>query len=134
VSEPSIQPLRRFECSIPNAPWGEDHWATVHAFTRGQAKSEYWRDIRECWPNIPFTAVRCRGPFTPCDTDKFRHTADYRKVNFHIGDPVTWRGKVGRIVDSNSSANFEVLFPCGDRIHIHPIDIEQGAVTLGTNS
>lgn len=128
-----IQPIRRFECSIPNAPWsesGEDHWATVHAFTRGQAKAEYWRDVRECWSEIPFTAVRCRGPFTPCDTEKFKHTADYRKVDYHIGDPVEWAGKVGRIVDSNSSANFEVLFPDGARIHIHPIDVVQGAVKL----
>lgn len=128
-----IPQIKRFECSVKHAPWGEDHWTTVHSFTRGQAKSDYWSDVREPWPDIPFTAVRCRGPFAICDTEKFRHTADYRKVPYHIGDPVAWRGKVGRIVDSNSSANFEVLFPDGSRIHIHPTDVAQGAVSLGEN-
>jgi hypothetical protein len=127
----STPQIKRFECSVKNAPWGEDHWRSVHSFTRGQAKADYWRDVREPWPDIPFTAVRVRGPFTACDTEQFRHTAEYRKVPYHIGDLVGWRGKVGRIVNSNSSANFEVLFPDGERIHIHPTDVAQGAISLG---
>lgn len=116
--------LHRFECSVKNAPWGEDHWTTVHAFTRGQAKADYWRDVVDAWQDIPFTAVRCRGPFTPCDTEAFVHTATYRgRLDLHIGSTVEYRGKTGCIVDRNDSANFEVLFTDGSRLHFHPSEI-----------
>ncbi len=48
--------MKTYEVTIKGKDWKR----YVDAESTGKAKVEYWRDIRESWPDIPFTLVRCR--------------------------------------------------------------------------
>lgn len=113
--------LRAFECNVRGKDWKH----TVHAQTAGKARYEYWRDLHEAWPDIPFTAVTCHvsGPAT--SSEAFRNTALYRHVPFaYVGMRVivgNWRGVLAGV---NSSANFDVIFEdgphVGQKLNCHP--------------
>lgn len=53
--------LRDWECCVAQG-YDDTIWQqTIRATTRGKAKLHYWRGIREAWPDIPFTRIRCRS-------------------------------------------------------------------------
>ncbi len=113
---------RAYDCWVDGIDWSH---ATVIETSPGRAKRERWHRIREPYPDIPYTAVRCRvaGPIE--DTEAFRRTASYRGVPFaHMGMSVKVGGHSGIIVDRNDSANFDVLFFEGPnkglRLSCHP--------------
>jgi hypothetical protein len=86
----------------------------INTTTRGKAKSEYFRDLKESW-DIPFKDIRVRKLGCPVQTDGFLHTAKYRGVAdvAKIGGKVKVNGSIGYIVGNNASANFDVLFEDG---------------------
>ena len=102
--------LRAYQCGVRGMDWSR----TVHAETAGKAKSEYFRDIRESWPEMPFTAVTAHCIGGPITDSRFLETAKYRGVAFaRVGMAVEVDGSRGVIVGHNSSANFDVLFESG---------------------
>lgn len=116
--------IAAFECNVIGTDWHR----VVNARTAGQAKSVYWRDVRESWESVPFTAVRVRRLGTPQDTETLRHVAQYRGVSFKAGDRVNCGGALGYVVDGGSGACFTVLFDedslyKGGRLVVHPSDI-----------
>ena len=116
--------IAAFECNVVGTDWQ----CVVNARTAGQAKAVYWRDVHESWESVPFTAVRVRRLGAPQDTDRLRHVARYRGVNFRAGDRVNCGGALGYIVDGDSGACFTVLFDedspyKGGRLVVHPSDI-----------
>lgn len=116
-----------FQVSVSGTDWTK----VINARSRGQAKVEYWRDVTDAWPSIPFTAMRCRKLGAPTSSDGFLRTAQYRGLpNLRCGDRVLVCGARGVIVGSNSSANFDVLFDedaprfAGLRLNVHPSELE----------
>ncbi len=116
--------LRAYDCAVRGTNWN----TTIHALTAGQAKSFYFRSVHEAWQSVRFTDIICHVAGPPRDTEKFKHTAQYRGVKFHIGDQVKVGGSLGFVVDSNASANFQVLFTegrfCGNVLSVHPSEIQ----------
>jgi hypothetical protein len=113
-----------FECSIVGTDWTQ----IVNARTPGQAKVEYWRDVHDAWPSIPYTAARVRKLGPPRSTERLCHCAEYRGVVFRAGDRVRVGDAEGVIVDGASGANFTVLFDAesrylGSRMPVHPSSI-----------
>lgn len=113
--------VRAYECGVIKADWAR----TIHATSAGKAKSIYWHDLQESWPNIPYTEVTCRVIGKPRDTESFQRTARYRGVPFaHIGMKVSVEEMPGTIVGNNDSANFDVLFTegkfKGQTLNCHP--------------
>jgi hypothetical protein len=92
----------------------------------GKAKVEYWHDVRESWPDIPFTAVTACLEGRPITDEHFLSTAAYRGVPFArvgIKVHVDVTG-FGVITGNNYSANFNVLFKsgkyAGQTLNCHP--------------
>lgn len=114
--------LRAYECFPAKRP----EWAkTINSTSPGRAKVEYWHDLREAWPDIPFTDIRCRVTGPPETNESFRRAAEYRGVPFaRVGMAVKVGGHDGLITGSNSSANFDVLFTSGPHsgltLNCHP--------------
>lgn len=103
----------------------------INACTRGQAKLEYYLDVRESWPDVPYTAMRCQKIGAPHTSADFERNARYRKMpNIRCGQRVKVGKGFGVIVGHNSSANFDVLFDkdspeySGLRLNCHPSGIE----------
>ena len=120
-----------FACRVVDAPWGE-HETTINARTAGQAKVEYWRDVTDAWPSIPYTAVRVRKLGKAVSSEAFLRVARYRNLpHARCGDRVvTTDGKhKGVIVGHNSSANFDILFDADDTLcpnqvgNVHPHEL-----------
>jgi hypothetical protein len=108
---------------------------TVMATSRGRAKAEYHRDIGDCWPDLPFTRLRCRKVFGRDSRLAERVAAlgvsrglagatlgglvECLEARDEAGQPAR-----GRIVGTNASANFDVLFESGKhtglRLNCHP--------------
>lgn len=116
-----------FEVSVKGTDWTR----TVNARTAGQAKSEYHRDLCDPWPDIPFTAIRCRKIGEPHTSERFNHNARYRGMpDVKCGQRVKVGEARGVIVGHNSSANFDVLFDgdspkyAGLRLNCHPDSCE----------
>lgn len=124
-----MRPVLAFACSVKGAPWGEHHERVVHAHSRGQAKSQYLRDVRDAWPDLPYTAVRCRRVPSPTTTPMLQHVCRLRGVHMRFGDRVHFgssgRSEIGTVVGSSEGANFELLLDDGSRIFVHPCDIQQ---------
>ncbi len=113
--------IQAYECAVKGTDWR----TIVHAMSRGQAKSEYLHQLRDSWPDVTFTMVRARCLGAPIQTAGFQRTAAYRGVpEARIGMQVRVGGHLGYIVDTNSSANFDVLFieglHRGLRLNCHP--------------
>ena len=103
----------------------------VNARTAGQAKREYHLDVIDAWPDVPYTAMRCRKLGLAQSTAKANRVAAYRnRPELKCGVRVKAEGGIGRIVDGNDSANFDVLFDDdsprypGQRLNCHPGYIE----------
>jgi hypothetical protein len=112
-----------FECSVSDAPWGE-HWQLINAPSRGAAKVHYWRQVRDVWPDIPYTAVRCRKK-GPAESDAaFKIGVAYRGIpDTRCGDGVSWRGGEGVVVGfGGGGAWLEVIQPNGMRGYVHPME------------
>lgn len=125
--------IRAYACRVPNAPWMQSD-AIYNAVSRGAAKRAYHLDIRECWPDVPYTAIRCRiFCDLPITTKMLRHVAEYRGVpHVEAGTRVTLKGTeaAGTIVDAAHSCNFRVLFDSdspmypGETLAVHPDGME----------
>ena len=112
--------VRAYECTVSGTTWH----STVHAETAGKAKSEYRRNLRDAWPEIPYTAMQCRLAGPPVTSDTFRSVAEYRGVPWaRVGMQVRMGSRTGVLVGVNDSCNFEVLFEGGQRGACHPGDL-----------
>lgn len=112
---------------------GTDWHASINDRTAGRAKADYFRDVKESWPDIPFTAMRARKIGAPQSNVDFVRTAIYRGFErgaIKCGDRVRTGSGTGVIVGANSSANFDVLFDddspryAGLKLNCHPASIE----------
>lgn len=116
--------VRAYEVTVVDTDWHK----AINAVSAGQAKAEYYRDLRDSWPDIPFTALRVRCVGRPRTSPDFIRCAEYRGVSFRCGDAVSVDGDPGVIVGHNSSANFDVLFEGGrykgQRLNVHPASIQ----------
>lgn len=88
--------------------WGQ----TINAPSAGRAKSEYYRNLLDSWPDIPYTSIRVKKinnkPFT---SEQFKSNAKYRGFsNLKCGQKVEVNNNIGYIVGHNASANFNVYF------------------------
>lgn len=117
-----IQPLtiRAFKVSVIGRDWA----TTIHAASPGQAKYQYLLGLREAWPGLTFKDLTYHSLGHPRTTERFLSVADHRGLNWRIGDIVEFQGERGALVDANDSCNFEVLFPNGRRVPIHPGDLK----------
>lgn len=112
--------------------WADDGhpWATVYAFTRSKARYQYFLDISDCCPDLKIHQITVRAGAGWRDTEKFLRTATYRRrSDLHVGSRVRVGNNLGWVVDSNSSANFDVLFDedseyAGAKMNCHPHYIE----------
>lgn len=109
----------------------EEHRSVVNHRTLGKAKYAYLLDISDAFPDgLPFELVRARKVGPPQTSAGLVRTAAYRgRPELVAGVRVRVEGELGRIADSNSSANFDVLFDedsrhCGAVLNVHPRDIE----------
>lgn len=120
-----------FECTVKDAPWG---WAptVINSTTASKAKVEYWRDVTDSWPDVPFIDVRVRKVGGPHTSEQFVRNAHYRGMpEVKCGQRVRVKSSagdsLGYIVGHNSSANFNVLFDegrlAGGTYNVHPSEI-----------
>lgn len=115
-----------FEVSVTGTDWTK----VINAHTAGKAKYEYWRDVTDPWPGVPFTAMRARKIGKPQSSEQFHLTATYRGFpTIHCGQRVMVGKGTGVIVGSNSAANFDILFDLdsllfpGARLSVHPSEV-----------
>lgn len=112
-----------FEVSVKGTDWRR----IINARTAGQAKSEYHSDIRESWPDVPFTAIRCCKLGAAYTSREFHRNAIYRGLpDVKCGQLIKVGDACGVIIGHNSSANFDVLFDddsplyAGLTLNVHP--------------
>lgn len=125
-SPSSCSAIFAFEVSVKGTDWTQ----IVNARTPGKAKRQYHSSVIDAWPDVPFTAMRCRKIGRPHTSERFRHNARYRGMpDVQCGQRVTVSGNAGTIVGHNESANFNVLFDddaenyAGLTLNVHPQDI-----------
>lgn len=113
--------VRAYEVGVKGQEWTR---TVVYALSAGKAKYDYLLDVRESWPDVTFKHITCRagGPFEPL---RLRRTAADRGLPFvHARMQVEVEGHSGVVVDSNDSANFDVLFVEGPHagltLNCHP--------------
>lgn len=117
-----------FEVTVAGKPeWGQ----TINASSAGKAKSEYHQLLLDCYPEVPFTALRCRMVGAPKSSREFVRCAAYRGLPaVRCGQKVKVGAATGVIVGHNASANFDVLFDeaspkyAGLRLNVHPSSLE----------
>lgn len=116
-----------FELSVAGKDWSR----VINAHTAGQAKQQYWRDVQESWPDLPYVAIRARKLGPARTSDEFKRTAAYRgKPDICCGQRVRVGDATGVIVGHNDNANFDVLFDAdslryaGLRLNCHPDGVE----------
>ena len=110
IAEPETAeaPLRSYACRIR----GSDHETTVHARSPGAAKWTFLFHL----DGFEFTDVRVRVLGPPVTTDRIERNAKRRGVPFvRAGMRVRVGDEWGVIVNSNSSANWDVLFDKSSR-------------------
>jgi len=112
-----------FECSVKGTDWRQ----IINHSSPGKAKYDYWLDVRESWPDVPFTAIRCRKIGAAHSSPDFIRNAAYRGLpDVRCGQRVRVDDSTGIIVSHNSSANFDVLFDkdapkfAGLTLNVHP--------------
>jgi hypothetical protein len=120
------QSVFAFDCNVKGTDWH----TIVNARTAGQAMVDYWRDVRESWPSIPYTAIRCRKVGRPQSSEMFQHVARIRGVaGLQCGQRVHVGAARGVLVGAGSGANFEVLFDgdspkyANQRLFVHPSEL-----------
>lgn len=119
--------LFSWEVSVAGTDWTK----VVNAKSRGRAKADYYRDVIDAWPDVPFTAMRCRKIGAPKTSEQFSNCAIHRGLpGLKCGHRVKVGDARGVIVGHNSSANFNVLFDAdspkyaGLTLNCHPDGIE----------
>lgn len=129
MSDKSNDPRAVFawEVSVKGTDWTK----IVNARTSGQAKRDYHLDVRDAWPDVPYTAMRCRKIGAPHTSERFKHNARYRGMpDVQCGQRVKVGEARGVIVGHNDSANFDVLFDddspkyAGLKLNCHPSGVE----------
>jgi hypothetical protein len=124
-----------FEVTVVGTTWVR----VVNACSAGKAKAEYWRDVRDSYPDMPYTAIRAKKIGAPLSTDAFKDMAARRGLpDVRCGDRVVVEGgDRGTIVGHNSSLNFDVLFDDdsrypGQTLNVHPASCRfDGAEQVG---
>lgn len=126
LSTPTGSAIFAFEVSVKGTDWTQ----IVNARTPGKAKQEYHNQVIDAWPDVPFTAMRCRKIGEPHTSERFRQNARYRGMpEVECGQRVKVNGNPGTIVGHNESANFNVLFDdnaehyAGLTLSVHPQDV-----------
>jgi hypothetical protein len=120
-----------FEVSVKGTTWS----AIVNASSPGKAKGSYHREVCDAWPDVPYTAMRCRKMGGPHSSEQFLNNARYRGMpGVRCGQRVLVGEERGVIVGHNASANFDVLFDAdskyrGQTLNVHPESI----VLVGRN-
>lgn len=115
-----------FEVSVKGTEWSR----IINARSAGKAKADYHRDILDPWPDLPFTAIRCRKIGAPHTSKQFERNAAYRGLpDVKCGQRVKVGDEFGVIVGHNASANFDVLFDerskyRGQTLNCHPDSCE----------
>lgn len=119
--------LFAWEVSVKETGWTK----IVNARTSGQAKRDYHLDVRDAWPDVPYTAMRCRKIGAPHTSERFEHNARYRgMLDVKCGQRVKVGEARGVIAGHNESANFDVLFDddspkyAGMKLNCHPSSVE----------
>lgn len=113
-----------YECWIAMYP---EHKRIVNAHSRGSAKAEYFREVREPLPDIQFTEMRCRKVGKPQKDSMFAHVASLRGCEFaYCGMKVKVGDNFGIIVGAGGGgAYFKILFTTGEYIgqsvYCHPL-------------
>ena len=109
---------------------GTDWVRIINERTAGKARRSYYNDLIDAWPDVPFTALRCRKIGGPHTSERFRSTARDRGIpSLKCGQRVTVMGNSGTIVGHNEAANFVVIFDDespqygGATLSVHPQDI-----------
>jgi hypothetical protein len=132
MSEAAAEITRRprlFECEVPVllTDRGDPFRKSIFAATRGKARYEYLRDLRDAGWDVSFKDIRVRsGDSIPLEkVTSFSRTAHARGLPFaHIGMRVEVEGHPGILVGSNDSGNFDVFFtggpPEGQTGNCHP--------------
>jgi len=122
-----VNKVYSFEVSVVGTDWSR----VINAHSRGKAKYEYWWDAQDWYPNLSFTALRCRKLGAAQTPDGFKRTAAYRGMpDVRCGQRVQVGDGLGVIVGHNSSANFDVLFDedspeyAGLKLNVHPASIK----------
>lgn len=118
--------LFAWEVSVKGTDWTK----IVNARTSGQAKRDYHLDVRDAWPDVPYTAMRCRKIGAPHTSERFKHNARYRGMpEVQCGQRVKVGEARGVIVGHNESANFDVLFDADSpkyanlKLNCHPSEV-----------
>lgn len=94
---------------------------TINATTRGRAKREYYRILRDAWPDTRYIDLRAEVLGDPQSTPEFIRCAEARGLpNLRCGAAVRVGSEIGVVVDYDLSQNFKVEFLDGRRLHVHP--------------
>jgi hypothetical protein len=106
---------------------GNDHEWIINHTSRGGAKAEAFRGLRDAWPDLRYTSLRSRNAGAPVTSVMLGRVAQRRGVPWAIaGARVVVTGeRGGYIVDGNYSDNFDVLLDGGGVVNCHPGDIKQ---------
>ena len=119
--------ISSYFCSVKNKPnWGQ----TINSISPGKAKSEYYRNILDSWPNIPYTSITVKKVGKPFTSEQFENNARYRGLpEIKCGQKVEVNNNIGYIVGHNASANFDVYFENDNpkykdiTLNVHPNEI-----------
>lgn len=116
-----------FACGVKGTEWTR----TVNARTRGRAKSMYWREIQDPWPDVPFTAITSHKVGQPRTSEDDLRCFSYRGLpQLRCGHLVrTKSGHSGTVVGHDASANVRVLFDensryKGQTLSVHPDEMD----------
>lgn len=128
-----MEPVFAFACRVRGMFDG--HETIVNARTAGRAKYEFWCNVEDAWPGLPFTLIRVRKVGAPVTTASHEHTCEHRhRPDLAAGARVRFArdGRTGTVVGSDSSANFRVLVD-GERVpcHVHPVDLLPARAEVG---
>lgn len=107
----------------------------INAESRGKALYEYFLDVREPWPDVKWTDLRCRRIGGPKADEMFRHVAELRGMpDLEPGERITSKYGDGVIVGAGGGgANFKILFDsgkfAGQKLIVHPMEFKRVAVS-----
>jgi hypothetical protein len=102
-------------------PIDRPHWATtINASSIGRAKSEYFRNLLDAWPDYQYCELRAKKIGAPQTDDRFLSCARYRGVpELRCGMRIRTGNREGIVVGHDASANFIVEFNDGRRGSVH---------------
>ena len=100
--------ISSYQVSVKNkSDWGQ----IINSPTPGKAKSEYYRNLLDSWPDIPYTSITVKKIGAAFTSEQFENNAKYRGLSgLKCGQKVEVNNNIGYIVGHNNSANFDVYF------------------------